>query len=65
MPSLQTHIGGSNEFKMERAVLSQRVDQEHRLLALNLSRYILDDVLDVKHYREDLYVCSAAGPMSN
>jgi hypothetical protein len=49
---------------MEGAVFPECVDQEDWLLTLDLSRDMPDDILNVKYYCEDLYVCSTSKLMS-
>lgn len=59
-----TNISRANEFQVEGAVHPKGVDQEDWLLSLDLSRDMLDDVLNVKHDCEDLYICSTTEQMS-
>ena len=49
---------------MEWAVLPERVYEVDWLLLLDLSWDMLDDILDIKNYGKDLYVCSTTELMS-
>ena len=42
---------------MKRATLPQSVDEINWLLSIDLTRYLLDDILDVQNDLEHLNVC--------
>jgi hypothetical protein len=44
-----TYFSGANEFQMKWAVSSKHINEIDRLLALHLSRYVSDEILDIQN----------------
>jgi hypothetical protein len=52
-----TYVGGADELEMKWTMSPERVNQEDRLLALDLSGDLLQDILDVKYNCKNSRVC--------
>jgi hypothetical protein len=58
-----TYIGRADELEMKWTMSPQCVNQEDRLLALDLSGDLLQDILDVKYNCKNLHVCLTTIPI--